>query len=106
MSGALDVDLAGAGVQTAAQARILPDPNKTKYSDVTTGGTLTYLTINKNVEPFTNIACRKAVEFALDKVSAQTALGGPLAGGTIATTILPPTVTGYKKADTYPSEGN
>jgi peptide/nickel transport system substrate-binding protein len=38
--------------------------------------------------------------------TAQTALGGPLAGGTIATTILPPTVTGYKKADTYPSAGN
>jgi peptide/nickel transport system substrate-binding protein len=106
MSGALDVDLAGAGVQTAAQARILPDPNKKKYSDVTTGGTLTYMTINKNVAPFDNIACRKAVEFALDKVSTQTALGGPLAGGTIATTIIPPTVTGYKKADTYPSEGN
>jgi len=106
MSGALDVDLAGAGVQTAAQARILPDPNKKKYSDVTTGGTLTYMAINKNVAPFDNIACRKAVEFALDKVSVQTALGGPLAGGTIATTIIPPTVTGYEKADTYPSEGN
>ena len=38
---------------------------------------------------------------SVDKVAAQTAYGGSLAGGQIASTILPPTVSGYTKFDDY-----
>jgi peptide/nickel transport system substrate-binding protein len=48
-----------------------------------------------------NVDCRKAVEYAVNKTTQQTAYGGPIAGGDIATTILPPTVAGYQKADQY-----
>ncbi|GAA3203917.1 ABC transporter substrate-binding protein [Actinocorallia longicatena] len=106
MSGALDVDLSGAGVSTAAQPKVLGSAAQKKNSDVTTGGTLTYMAINPNVAPLNNVACRKAVQFAIDKVSVQTGLGGPLAGGALASTILPPTVTGHQKFDLYPSAGN
>jgi len=53
------------------------------------------------VAPLTNLACRKAVEYAVDKQSVQTAWGGPVAGGQIASTIMPPTITGYQQFDLY-----
>jgi peptide/nickel transport system substrate-binding protein len=101
-AGQLDIDLDGVGVQVAAQAKILGSPDLKKLTDVTTGGTLSYLGLNANIAPLDNIHCRKAVEYATDKVAAQTAFGGPVTGGKIATTVLPPTVSGYVKADTYP----
>jgi peptide/nickel transport system substrate-binding protein len=103
LSGGLDIDLSGVGVQVAAQAKILGDPNQKKHSDVSTGGTLSYLGLNQNIAPLDNIHCRKAVEYATDKLVAQTAFGGPVTGGKIATTIVPPTVSGYVQADAYPS---
>jgi len=103
LSGALDMDISGVGVQVAAQPKVLQDPKLKVDSDVTTGGTLTYIAINGNVKPFDNVHCKRAVEYATDKLAVQTALGGPLAGGKIATTITPPTVTGYEQADRYPS---
>ena len=53
------------------------------------------------MKPFDNIDCRKAVQYAIDKVSVQTAVGGPTPVATSATTMLPPTVTGYAKFDLY-----
>jgi peptide/nickel transport system substrate-binding protein len=96
------MDLAGVGVQVAAQPKVLQDPKLRANSDATTGGTLTYLAVDGNVKPFDNVHCKRAVAYATDKLAVQTALGGPVAGGPIATTITPPTVTGYQKADRYP----
>jgi peptide/nickel transport system substrate-binding protein len=106
LSGAVDMDLAGVGVQVAAQPKVLQDPKLRANSDATTGGTLTYLAVDGNVKPFDNVHCKRAVEYATDKLAVQTALGGPLAGGSIATTVTPPTVTGYVKADRYPSRAD
>jgi len=53
------------------------------------------------VAPFDDIHCRKAVMYAMDHVSYQTAYGGPVAGGELATTILPPQIPGYQKFDLY-----
>jgi peptide/nickel transport system substrate-binding protein len=55
------------------------------------------------VAPLDNIECRKAIEYAADKTGYQTAYGGPLAGGEIATTLLPPMIPGYQKFDLYPA---
>jgi peptide/nickel transport system substrate-binding protein len=51
------------------------------------------------------VACRKAVEYAVDKVSVQTAEGGPIRGD-IASTVLPPDIPGYQKADAYATPGD
>ena len=51
--------------------------------------------------PFTNLACRQAVEYAANHVTLQNAYGGPVAGGDIGSTVMPPTVAGYKKFDLY-----
>ncbi|MFF4900760.1 ABC transporter substrate-binding protein [Streptomyces sp. NPDC001068] len=99
------IDLGGTGVQAATQAQVLTDASKKANTDNTYGGRLVYMAINTKLKPFDNVACRKAVEFAVDKVSVQTAEGGPIRGD-IATTVLPPDIPGYTKADAYATAGN
>jgi len=99
------IDLGGGGVQAATQAQLLSSADKKANTDNTYGGRLVYMAINTKVKPFDNVACRKAVQFAIDKVSVQTAEGGPVRGD-IASTVLPPDIPGYAKADVYASAGS
>ncbi|MGP2437595.1 ABC transporter substrate-binding protein [Streptomyces sp. JW3] len=99
------IDLGGTGVQAATQAKVVNDTALKANTDNTYGGRLVYMAINSQVAPFDKVECRKAVEYAVDKVSVQTALGGPIRGD-VATTVLPPDIPGYQKADTYATEGN
>ncbi|HEY8978491.1 MAG TPA: ABC transporter substrate-binding protein [Streptomyces sp.] len=97
-------DAAGTGVQAATQPKVL----KGKYANQTDSsyaGATSYIALNQNVEPFNNINCRKAVQYGIDKQSIQDAIGGSPKGD-VATTLLPPSVNGYTKFDTYPSAGN
>ncbi|MFE9451243.1 ABC transporter substrate-binding protein [Streptomyces sp. NPDC006739] len=104
-SGDATVDLAGAGVQASTQASLINSADGKASTDNTYGGRLVYAALNTKVKPFDNVACRKAVEYAIDKVSVQTAEGGPIRGD-IASTVLPPDITGYQKADAYATPGN
>ncbi|WP_229713194.1 ABC transporter substrate-binding protein [Streptomyces fuscichromogenes] len=99
------IDLGGTGVQAATQAQVLTDASKKANTDNTYGGRLVYMAINTKLKPFDNVACRKAVEYAIDKVSVQTAEGGPIRGD-VATTVLPPDIPGYSKSDVYATTGN
>ncbi|MGW7167534.1 ABC transporter substrate-binding protein [Streptomyces sp. NPDC054884] len=99
------IDLGGTGVQAATQANVVTKPDLKANTDNTYGGRLVYMAINTKVAPFDNVACRKAVQYAVDKVSVQTAEGGPIRGD-IATTVLPPDIPGYEKADAYATPGN
>jgi peptide/nickel transport system substrate-binding protein len=99
MDGSIDVDMAGTGVQTAARAKILSNNNLKKDADAALSGFLWYFPINTAVVP--NVDCRKAIEYAVDKTVQQNAYGGPIVGGDIASTVLPPSVIGYQKFDDY-----
>lgn len=99
------IDLGGTGVQAATQAQVVSNADKKANTDNTYGGRLVYMAINTKVKPFDNVACRKAVQFALDKVSVQTAEGGPIRGD-IASTVLPPDIPGYAKANVYATDGD
>jgi peptide/nickel transport system substrate-binding protein len=101
LAGSLDADVAGTGVNAAAQSKILSDPNLKKNADNAFTGRLWFFVMDEKVAPFDNIDCRKAVQYATDKVALQTAFGGPIAGGDVATTMLPPTIVGYQKFDLY-----
>ncbi|ALG05750.1 ABC transporter substrate-binding protein [Kibdelosporangium phytohabitans] len=103
MSGDLDVDVVGSGVQPAAQAKILADPNLKNASDNPLSARLWYTNINGEVAPLDNIECRKAVEYAADRTGYQRAYGGN-AGGEIASSLLPPIIPGAEKIDLYPSK--
>ncbi|MEU8790160.1 ABC transporter substrate-binding protein [Streptomyces sp. NPDC048643] len=99
------IDLGGGGVQAATQAQLLSSADKKAGTDNTYGGRLVYMAINTKVKPFDKVECRKAVQFAIDKVSVQTAEGGPIRGD-VASTVLPPDIPGYAKSDVYASAGN
>ncbi len=104
IAGDLDVDVVGGGVQAAAQGRILGDENLKKNADSAALARTWFAVLNKNVAPFDNIACRKAVEYAADKTAYQNAYGGP-PGGDIATGLLPPLIPGAEKFDLYDAAG-
>jgi len=98
LDGTLDLDFAQTGVQQAAQAKILLDPELKKNADDPNTGFIRYFTISSKVKPFDDIHCRNAVQYAADKVALQTARGGKEAGGSIATSMLPPNIKGHSDA--------
>ena len=95
MDGTLDLDTGQTGVQQAAQAKILLQPDLKKNADEPITGFIRYFAISTKVPPFDNIHCRLAVQYATDKQSLQTARGGADAGGDIATNMLPPNILGF-----------
>ncbi|WP_217920183.1 ABC transporter substrate-binding protein [Actinomadura sp. BRA 177] len=103
LAGTLDMDISGVGVQSGTQPKVLADAQK-PYVDNPVQGFLRFMSLNVHVKPLDNVHCRIAVQYATDKVAAQTAYGGPLAGGDVATTVIPPTVDGYTKFDLYPQK--
>lgn len=103
ISGDLDLDVVGTGVQSAALSRVLGDPTLKANADNPATARLWYTSVNPLIAPLDNINCRKAVQYATDKSGYQTAQGGEVSGGSIATTVLPPLVPGYQKFDLYPA---
>jgi peptide/nickel transport system substrate-binding protein len=101
LAGDIQMDQAGSGVQAAARARILSSSSLKASSDNPVTGFMWFYYINTKVPPLNNVHCRMAVEFAANKTNLQTAYGGPVAGGDIASTAMPPTVLGYTKFDLY-----
>ena len=95
------VDFAGTGVQAAARAKILSNPSLKANADDPLTGFGWFFYIDSQVAPFTNVACRRAVEYATNHLDMQNAYGGPVAGGQIGTTVMPPTIAGYTSFDLY-----
>ena len=100
LSGDLDVDVTGNGLGAAAQGKVLADAKLKANSDSANIPRTWFSVINPDVAPLDNIACRKAVEYAVDKVGYQRAYGGAT-GGDIATGLLPPVIPGFQKMDQY-----
>lgn len=100
MNGDIDIDMAGTGVQAAAQGKILADESLKARTDNVTIARTSYTQINPLVAPFDNIECRKAVIHAYDKTGYQRSYGGST-GGEIATSLLPPGIPGYQPIDPY-----
>ncbi|MBV9847497.1 MAG: ABC transporter substrate-binding protein [Kutzneria sp.] len=105
ISGDLDVDVVGAGVGPAAQGRILGDQAMKANADSALVARTWYTAINGDVAPLGDVHCRRAVEYATDKVGYQNAYGGPT-GGDIATNLLPPVIPGAEKFNPYPAGGD
>ena len=105
IAGDLDIDIAGTGVQPAAQGKILADKKLTASSDSAVVARLWYTSINGNVAPLDNVECRKAVLLAVDRTGYQNAYGGPT-GGDIATNLMPPVIPGAEQFDLYATDGN
>jgi len=103
LAGTADMEIEGTGVQQDAQSKILTDPSKKANADNPSTGFTRYISIQQTVKPFDNVHCRRAVQYAADKVALQFSRGGPIAGGDIATQMTPPNLSSYRKIDPYPS---
>ncbi|MFB7170460.1 ABC transporter substrate-binding protein [Streptomyces sp. NPDC056254] len=100
MNGEFDLDINATGIGQAARATALKDHKGNLDNGQT--GFIRYAVMPQTVAPFDNIECRKAVIYAADKKSLQTARGGPQAGGDIAPNMLPLGIKGSDaKYDPY-----
>lgn len=100
MNGEFDLDLNATGIGQAARSTALKDHKGNLDNGQT--GFIRYAVFPQTVAPFDNVECRKAVIYAADKKSLQTARGGPQAGGDIAPNMLPLGVKGSDaKYDPY-----
>ncbi len=100
VSGDLDLDL-DSGASTKLPERIAADPALRARADAPTIGWLRYVAINPQVLPFDNVACRRAVFAAADREALRDAYGRGLRAGTIATGLLPPTISGHRPLNLY-----
>ncbi|HEY3872329.1 MAG TPA: ABC transporter substrate-binding protein [Actinocrinis sp.] len=106
LHGRAQGDIGGVGTDASDQGIVLDNPQNKKYSSDPTNGFLNYLSINTQLEPFDNLNCRIAVEYAINKTQVQSVMGGSVGAGPIANTVLPPTVEGYAPADVWSTAGN
>ncbi|MFI9719437.1 ABC transporter substrate-binding protein [Streptomyces sp. NPDC052396] len=94
INGEYDLDLAATGMGSAGRQKAMQS-DKANLDNPQTGF-IRFAAFPKSVAPFDNEHCRKAVIYAADHTSLQTARGGPEAGGDIGTSMLPPAVKGYE----------
>ncbi|MFF4503899.1 ABC transporter substrate-binding protein [Streptomyces sp. NPDC001401] len=105
INGDYDLDAGQTGL--GPQGRTIALKQHKGNLDNPVSGFIRYAVFPQTVKPFDNIECRKAVIYAADHVSLQTARGGPVAGGLIGTNMLPPSVSGGEgqKYDPYQIAG-
>ncbi|WP_433371789.1 ABC transporter substrate-binding protein [Actinoplanes sp. CA-142083] len=102
IQGTADLDASQSGVQTQARTQILTNDKLKETAYNPNNGFIRYAALGTTVAPLDNIECRKAVIYASDPTTLQTARGGPIAGGDIATNMLPPNILGADpKYDPY-----
>jgi peptide/nickel transport system substrate-binding protein len=90
-------------VGTTAQAQLIADPNKLKYTDDPAGGYKLYISVHQTVPPLTNVHCRRAIFYAMNKSDLIKADGGTY-GGTVANSLTPPILPGFSaSANMYPT---
>jgi peptide/nickel transport system substrate-binding protein len=97
LSGDIDYAIDGTGVQQAAKIKILQNAKYKANADNGYTGYIRYFAFPTTVKPFDNVNCRKAVIYAADTKSLQTARGGPTSGD-IGTNMLPTNVPGSDKS--------
>ncbi|MGY5055985.1 ABC transporter substrate-binding protein [Streptomyces sp. 900105755] len=105
INGDYDIDAGQTGL--GPQGRTIALKEHKGNLDNPISGFIRYAVFPQSVKPFDNIHCRKAVVYAADHVSLQTARGGPIAGGDIGTNMLPPAIAGGEgqKYDPYKISG-
>ena len=101
LTGAADADVTGSGLQPESFAQVFGDATLTARTDDPTTGTLRFLAL-QSIAPLTNVHCRRALQYAVDKTAVKEAVGGTYAAA-LATTLWPRELTGYPATAPYPS---
>ncbi|MEP7332913.1 MAG: ABC transporter substrate-binding protein [Terracoccus sp.] len=100
LSGDLDVDIAGEGVQADTRTTLLGSSTLKAQTDAVPAPSTKMTAINSNVAPLENLDCRKAVLLAYDKSSYLSAAGGATEGD-IASSLLSSTPPGPVSGGRY-----
>jgi peptide/nickel transport system substrate-binding protein len=103
IDGRFHLNVEGRGVQLRAQERLAAEPGLLTCADNPATNFLHYIAVQPQVPPFGDVHARRAVHYAADPTALQEARGGPVYGGDIATTLLPPVMPGHVPYDRYPS---
>ncbi|MFE2285635.1 ABC transporter substrate-binding protein [Streptomyces sp. NPDC059443] len=96
LSGDIDLAVDGTGMQAAGKNKVLKDDKLKANADNPFTGYIRYFAFPTTVAPFDNVECRKAVIYAADPKSLQTARGGPTSGD-LGANMLPPGIPGADK---------
>lgn len=102
IAGEFHIDVEGRGIQHSARDAILADPALRARADNPATGFLQYITVQTCVPPFDNVHARRAVFYASDKAALLEARGGDGVGGSLATSLIPPTLPSHTGHDRYP----
>ena len=100
LDGSADLDLSQAGLSRPNQAKVLADAGLKANTDDPYTGVIRYVAVVQKVAPFDNIHCRKAVLYAADTTTLQSARGGSTAGSTYGS-MLPPNIPGSDDYDPF-----
>ncbi|GLY32664.1 ABC transporter substrate-binding protein [Kineosporia sp. NBRC 101731] len=99
-----DANAIAGTVQTATIAR-LQTPQLKARTIKAASTCLTYMGLNTTKKPLTDVKVRQAISYAVDKSAVLNATGGTQFA-TVASTIIPSTVSGHTDFDLYPSQNN
>ncbi len=89
-------------VQASDLSQVLSNQSvRARTQIVASGSGITYIGLDVKTKPFNKLLVRQAVEWAINKETAQTALGGLYGAGPIANEILGPGVPGYVAGNLY-----
>ena len=90
-----DVDLLGDGIPPAQFLQAQADPKLKSLVVFTPQVNTTYITINTQLKPFTDVRVRQALNYAIDKKKILKLINGR---GLVAGQVLPPNMPGFDKA--------
>lgn len=89
-------------IQASDLSQVLSKPALRKRTEIFSSGSgITYIGLDVQKAPFNKLAVRQAVAWAVNKQTAQTALGGKYGAGPIANEILGPGLPGYVPGNLY-----
>jgi peptide/nickel transport system substrate-binding protein len=101
--GEADLNLDNVPPPVGDLQRLSEDPVLARQFTIATTGCVHYLTMQMDAGPTRSLAVRRAVNYAIDRQAVVLAIGGRYAGEP-ASTILSPTLAGYRAFDLYPSQ--
>jgi peptide/nickel transport system substrate-binding protein len=84
--------------------RLATDPGLQSQLGIKSTGCFRYLSLQTDAGPTAKLEVRQALNLAVDKQALLDAIGGRFAG-TVASTILPPSVLGHIKYDLFETSG-
>ena len=99
-----DKNATGPSVTAALITKVNADASLKQRVYVSPSGAISYLVMNTTRPGLKDLAVRQAINYAVNKQQVQTIQGGPVYGGDIATTLMPPGIIGQADYDLYPAE--